>query len=128
MSKYIANKQVNSKEVNDLKDFDGMRDAIWNFISSVYEAKWDILYTDNKANTLRVKISSKFTPRVIPNSNRKEIAKPVPVSIEKAPPAPPFLLPVKSKSEVNTISKYFKGNKTVTNHMKSTKSYAQASR
>jgi len=28
MSKYIANKQVNGKEVNDLKDFDGMEDAI----------------------------------------------------------------------------------------------------
>ena len=39
MSKYIANKQVNGKEVNNLKDFNGMRDAIWNFISSVYEAK-----------------------------------------------------------------------------------------
>ena len=71
---------------------------------------------------------SKFTPRVTHNSNRKEIAKPVPVSIEKAPLAPPPLLPVKSKSEVNTISKYFKGNKTMTNHMKLTKSYAQASR
>jgi len=28
MSKYIANKQVNGKEVNDLKDFDGMGDVI----------------------------------------------------------------------------------------------------
>ena len=39
MSKYIANKQINSKEVNDLKDFDSMGDAIWNFILSVYKAK-----------------------------------------------------------------------------------------
>ena len=39
MSKYIANKQVNGNEVNDLKDFDGMGNAIWNFISLVYEAK-----------------------------------------------------------------------------------------
>ena len=128
MSKYIANKQVNGKEVNDLKDFDGMGDAIWNFISLVYKAKWDTLHMDNKANTLRTKILSKFTPRVMPNSNRKEISKTVPMSIEKAPPAPSLLLLAKSKSEVNTISKYFKGNKTTTNHMKSTKSYAQASR
>jgi len=28
MLRYIANKQVNGKEVNDLKDFDGMGDAI----------------------------------------------------------------------------------------------------
>ena len=45
MSKYIANKQVNGKEVNDFKDFDGMGDAIWNFISLVYKAKWDTLHT-----------------------------------------------------------------------------------
>jgi len=128
ISKYIANKQVNGKEVNDLKDFDGMGDAIWNFISSVYKAKWNTLYTDNKANTLRAKISSKFTPRVMPNSKRKEIAKLVLISIEKAPPAPFPPLLAKSKNKVNTISKYFKGNKTTTNHSKPTKSYAQASR
>jgi len=128
MSKYIANKQVNSKAVNNLKDFDGMGDTIWNFISLVYEAKWDVLYMDNKANILRAKILSKFTPRVTPNSNRKEMAKLVPVLIEKAPPAPAPLLPAKSKSKVNTILKYFKGNKTTTNHLKPTKSYVQASR
>jgi len=62
------------------------------------------------------------------NSNRKEMAKPVPVSIEKAPPTPTPPLLAKSKSEVNTISKYFKGNKTTTNHSKPTKLYVQASR
>jgi len=128
MSKYITNKQVNGKEVNDLKDFDGMGDAIWNFISSVYEAKWDTLYMDDNANTLRAKISSKFTLSVTPNknNNKNEIAKPVPVSIEKAPPPP--LLPAKPKTEINTILKYFKGNKTTSNPIKPTKSYAQASR
>ena len=39
LAKYIKNKQVNGGKVNDLADFDGMGDAIWNFISSVYEAK-----------------------------------------------------------------------------------------
>ena len=39
MTKYITNKQVNSKGVNDLKDFNGMGNVIWNFISLVYEAK-----------------------------------------------------------------------------------------
>jgi len=128
MSKYITNKQVNGKEVNNLKDFDGMGDAIWNFISSVYEAKWDTLYMDDNTNTLRAKISSKFTLSVTPNknNNKNEIAKPVPVSIEKAPPPPP-LLPAKPKTEINTILKYFKGNKTMSNPIKPTKSYAQAS-
>ena len=106
-----------------------MGNAIWNFILLVYKAKWDTLHMDNKTNTLRTKISSKFTPRVMTNrnNNKKEIAKLVLVSIEKAPP-PPLLLPTKSKNEINTISKYFKGNKTMSNHIKPTKSYTQASR
>ena len=84
---------------------------------------------DDNTNTLRIKISSKFTLRVMPNkiNNKKEIAKLVPISIEKAPlPLPP--LSTKSKIEINTISKYFKDNKTMTNPIKPTKSYAQASR
>ena len=100
MAKYITNKQVSSSKVNDLNDFNGMGDAIWNFISSVYEAKWDSLYTDKKTNTLRAKISSKFTLRAAPNknNNKKEIAKPVPISIEKAPPFPHSQLSPRAKS------------------------------
>ena len=128
MVKYITNKQVNSSRANDLNDFDGMGDAIWKFISSVYEAKWDSLYTDNKTNTLRAKIFSKFTSRTTPNknNNKKDIAKPVPTSIEKAPPL--FLLLAKSKSEVNMILKYFKETNTKSNLAKPTKLYAQASK
>ena len=51
---------------------------------------------------------------------------PVPTSIEKAPPL--SLLPAKSKSEVNMISKYFKEINTKSNPAKSTKLYAQASK
>ena len=120
--------------VNDLADFNGMGDIIWNFISSVYDAKWDALHTDNKANTLRGKISSKFTPRTPPqhNGNKKDIAKPVPVIINKVPPPPP--LPAKTKKEINIISKYFHPKKllventTKDNNARPRKSYAQASK
>ena len=124
MAKYITNKQVNSSRANDLNDFDGISDAIWKFISSVYEAKWDSLYTDNKTNILRAKIFSKFTSRTTPNknNNKKDIAKLVPASIEKAPPFFPLL--AKSKSEVNMISKYFKETNTKFNLAKPTKLYA----
>jgi len=61
LAKYIQNKQVNSGKVNDINDFDGMGNAIWNFISAVYVARWDALYTDQKTNPLRAKISLKFT-------------------------------------------------------------------
>ena len=46
LAKYIQGKQVNGNKINDLSEFDGMGDAIWNFISSVYESKWDTLFTD----------------------------------------------------------------------------------
>ena len=111
-----------------------MGDAIWNFISSVYESKWDSLHTDQKTNTLRAKISLKFTPRItLPNNNnRKDVAKSVPVSINKVLPPPP--LQAKTKKEVNIISKYFHSKKSTdenTNQGKnnnSSKSYAQASK
>ena len=134
LAKYILNKQVNGNTANDLSDFDGMSDAIWNFISAVYGAKWDVLHTDNKTNTLRAKISSKFTPRVLAlnGNNKKDIPKSTPVTINKAPPLPP--LSAKSKKEINSISKYFhlKKNSVENNNQPSKtnsgKSYAQASK
>ena len=134
LTKYIQNKQINGGKSNNLNDFDSMGDAIWNFISAVYAARWDALYTDQKTNTLRSKISSKFIPRTIPTNgnNKKEIVKSVPVTINKALPLPP--LPAKSKKEINVISKYFQSKKsTVDNNVQgcnvnSGKSYAQASK
>jgi len=136
LAKYIQNKQVDGIAANNLSDFDGMGDAIWNFILLVYGAKWDVLHTDNKSNTLRAKISSKFTPRIpalAPNgNNKKETPKSTPVTINKAPPLPP--LPAKSKKEINMISKYFhmKKNSVKTSNPSSKsssgKSYAQASK
>ena len=93
-----------------------------------------MLYTDQKSNTLRTKISLKFTPRTISpnNNNKKDIPKSVPVTINKVPPPLPH--PAKSKKEINTISKYFNPKKsTVDNsahgtNVSSSKSYAQASK
>ena len=137
LAKYIQGKQVDSNKVNSIDDFDGMGDSIWNFIASVYASKWDALYTDQKANTLRSKISAKFTPRIpAPNGNsKKEPYKSVPVTINKAPPPPP--LPAKTKKEVNVISKYFKSkqpesskanNGSNPSNSQSNKSYSQASK
>ena len=39
MAKYISNKQVDLSKVNDLDDFNGIGDMVWNFISSIYNAK-----------------------------------------------------------------------------------------
>jgi len=127
-------KYIQGKQVNDLNDFDGMGDAIWNFISSVYAAKWDTLHTDQKTNTLRSKISEKFTPRTPPSNGntKKDTLKSTPITINKAPPLPP--LPAKTKKEINIISKYFYPKKpSVENNAQPSKgqlgkSYVQASK
>jgi len=61
--------------------------------------------------TLRAKIASKFSPRIAltTSKNSKEMLKSILVTIDKVPPLPP--LPVKSKREVNVISKYFQSKK-----------------
>ena len=38
IARYISNKKVNPKTANDLKDFDGIGDAVWNFLFSVYQS------------------------------------------------------------------------------------------
>jgi len=134
MARYILNKKINSHNANDLLDFDSIGDSIWNFISSVYQANWDALYTDNDTTTLRAKIASKFSPRIAPTTskNSKETPKSVPVTIDKVPPPPS--LSVKSKREVNIISKYFQSKKPSVETKKPirnnnpARSYAQATK
>ena len=38
MAKYISNKQVQPSKANDLDDLDGIGDAVWLFISSIYNS------------------------------------------------------------------------------------------
>ena len=124
MAKYIRNKKA-----NDVTEFEGMGDAIWNFISLVYEAKWDFFYTDCSTRTLRSKISLKFTLRIPPakSNGNKEISKSNLVTINKAPlPLPP--LSTKPKKGINTTPKYFQSknqlDKNKTPSGKLGKSYA----
>ena len=119
MAKYISNKKVNSKNTNDLKDFDGIGNSVWNFISVVYQASWDSFLTDNKSKSLREKIVSKFPSRITltnAQKNIKDLPKLVPISFDKIPPSLP--LPAKSAKEVNIISKYFQNKKLLIENKK----------
>ena len=88
MAKYISNKQVNFSKSNNIEDFHSIGKAIWNFIFSIYQAKWDLLYADKYSNTLRKKISAKFTPKIssVSNKSNKATNKLTLASIEKIPP------------------------------------------
>ena len=80
--------------LNDLEDLKDIGEAVWNFISSVYQANWGSLHADNQSNSLRRKIASKFTPKVAPTprKNKKETNKPIPANIKRIP------LPILAKS------------------------------
>jgi len=64
MAKYISNKQVNSVKANELDDFKSIGEVVWNFISSAYNANWDMLVTNNNFTSLRRKIVAKFISRI----------------------------------------------------------------
>ena len=53
ITKYITNKQVNPAKSNDLKNFNSIGKVIWNFISSIYQSKWDSLIANKNSNTFR---------------------------------------------------------------------------
>jgi len=126
MAKYITNKQVDSLKANNLKDFHGIGKAVWNFISSIYKANWNMLYADNNSISLRRKIVTKFILKIQPTTakNIKVINKLSLVSIEKIPPP----ISTKSQKEINLISKFFKSNKPANINTQPLKSYSQTSK
>jgi len=126
MTKYIANKQIESPKTNNLDDFKGIGETVWNFIFSIYKANWNTLYTDNNSILLRRKIASKFTPKMQPTPQKtsKEKNSPSSANIERLPPS----IPAKTPKEVNEISKFFKSSKSVNSVANKSKSYAQASK
>ena len=75
MAKYISNKKIKSLKSNNFEDFKGIGEAVWNFISSVYNTNWDSFYMDNHSNLFRKKISTKYTLKVqlAIGKNNKEI-------------------------------------------------------
>ena len=124
MAKYIMNKQVNSLKVNNLEDFISIGKVVWNFISTVYKANWDVLHVNNNSTLLRRKIAAKFIPKTQPTmaKNNNVFSKLFSASIEKIPPP----IPAKSQKEVNLISKFFKSNKPANTNTQPPKSYIQA--
>ena len=91
MAKYILNKQVNPARSNDLDDFKGIGEVVWNLVSLVYQSKWDSLITDKNNKSLREKTAAKLTPRIIPTPthNNKALDISIPASIKKMPPSIP---------------------------------------
>ena len=81
---------------------------------------------DNKTNTLRRKITAKFTPKIqlVLKRPAKETSKSILASIEKISPP----IPAKSQKEINIISKYSKNKQIEIKNPGTNKFYAQVSK
>ena len=126
IAKYIQNKKIDISKSNDIKDLEGISKATWKLISFIYNSGWNLLIADDYKNSLRQRIASKFTSKVILEKNSKKGEKDTnkPARIEKISP----LIPAKSLKEVKEISKYFKPIIPTKNNNSKNKSYAQASK
>lgn len=62
MAKYITNKQIDLAKSNDLEDFNGIREAIWNLISFIYQFKQNLLIADHAPITIDIPICEESIP------------------------------------------------------------------
>ena len=105
MCKYILGKSITEGNPNNIKDLESIDKVVWEFISAIYNAYQDSLYTDNSRISFRNKVKSKFSPQVnkaLVNNKDKDIVKPIYVSHLS------HFIPVKTPKKVNEILKYFK--------------------
>ena len=108
MATYISNKKIKNGKVNEVDNLKGIGEAVWKFISSLYESKWDSLIVDNNIS-FRKKVSEKFTPKIKEmnvSENKSGKSSDLLATFNTLPS--PIL--AKSPKEVNEISKYFKKN------------------
>ena len=120
MQKNILNKLIKDNKINDVKDLEGVREAVWGFISALYKFHWNQLIADKNNISFRYKVKAQFSPQII-----KEISPKKGKDIDK--PAAVFVLSpsilAKFSKEVVKISKFFKKNLD----NKGKKSYVQVS-
>jgi len=106
IKKYILGKSINGDKANNFKDLSGMGKAIWEFISSVYDLYWDVLFVNENNMTLRSKVKLKFA--LMPKSLKLQ------TKVKLCPNQPlfhPFYLlfwpnyPKKLKKSLNSLRK-----------------------
>ena len=64
MASFIRSREAQAGSVNNIPQLKGLGKAAWNFISSIYEAKWDSIDIDSNS-FFRTRVSSKFTSKIL---------------------------------------------------------------
>ena len=116
MAKFIRQRNITNHNGNKIPQIDSFGEAAFNFITAIYEAGWNKLFTSDK-NTLRQKIQVQFSD-LAPQDQNTGKRNPV----EKIPPPIPKRLPCK---QVEEARKRLEQKKTKGKN--SAKSYAQVS-
>jgi len=52
-------------KTTDIARYQDFGEAAWHFISAIYEANWDLLSINKDNISFRVKVSNKFTPKLL---------------------------------------------------------------
>ena len=116
MAKFIRQRNITDHNGNKIPQIDSFGQAAFDFITAIYEAGWDKLYTLDK-NTLRHKIQMQFSD-LAPQVQNTDKRNPV----ERIPPPIPKRLP---RKQVEEVKKCLEQKKT--RGKNPAKSYAQVS-
>ena len=116
MAKFIKQRNITNCDSNKIPQIDSFGEAAFNFITAIYEAGWDKLFTSDK-NTLRQKIRTQFSDLTPWDQNIGKRN-----TVEKIPLPIPKRLPQK---KVEEIRKRLEQKKSKGKNL--TKSYVQVS-
>jgi len=61
IAKYINNKSIDVNKFNDVDELKEIGQAVWKFVSSIYNSEWDLLFVDENKNLFRQIVANKFT-------------------------------------------------------------------
>ena len=102
MQKYIL---IKSNKTNNVKDLEGVGEAVWGFISALYKSYWDQLITDKNNLSFRCKVKAQLSLQINKENSPKKgkyINKPAAISVLSLP------ILANSFKKVVEISKFFK--------------------
>jgi len=64
MTDFIRFKKVDISVIIRIQELKEFGDATFNFISFIYEANWDTIYSNENNNSLKSRITNKIIPKV----------------------------------------------------------------
>jgi len=87
MAEFIRQRNITDCDGNKIPQIDSFGQAVFDFITAIYEAGWDKLYTSDK-NTLRHKIQTQFSDLApqVQNTDKRNPVERIPLPIPKRLP------------------------------------------